>query len=529
MSDMNIQNGSQQPGGYTFNSIPNQTFVVKPEPISELRRRVSDEFGFFGPAILIYALIYAICTFANPMGIFFGIYIASSIVLTCMAVKKLEIKPDGYCIFYMISIGLLGISTFCTADESLVIFNKLGIFLLTLTLLLSLYCKTGNWTLSKWAFSMIELLAASLGELDTPFKDYKYYRENRSKKGLGKGMYVLIGLIITFPVAIIVLALLASADMIFGDMIGNILKEIRIDNAFSVIVRFLFMFFISYAMLSYLTKQKIKEEAKDIRSLEPVIAITGASVLTFIYIVFCGIQIKYLFLGNLPEKYTYAQYAREGFFQLLAVSILNLIIVLAILGLFRENNVLKVILAGMSVCTFIMIASSAFRMIMYVTYYYMSTDRVVVLWTLLALTLVFAGVLISIFKPGFPLFRYGVIVVTVLYIALSFARPEYIVARINLANTAVTVNENGGYGKVDRQVGADDFYRTSVYYSDLEYLTDMSADAAPAIYEFYYAHPEYADIKVFSKYTNKVEDAYKEMNVRTFNISWYRAHGLAGK
>ena len=60
---------------------------------------------------------------------------------------------------------------------------------------------------------------------------------------------------------------------------------------------------------------------------------------------FSGIQIFGLFLGKmqLPEGYTYAQYAREGFFQLLAVSILNLILVLVCLSFFRESKVLKVI------------------------------------------------------------------------------------------------------------------------------------------------------------------------------------------
>ena len=56
-----------------------------------------------------------------------------------------------------------------------------------------------------------------------------------------------------------------------------------------------------------------------------------------IAMVLCLVSVSYthlfgLFLGKmqLPEGYTYAQYAREGFFQLLAVSILNLILVLAV-------------------------------------------------------------------------------------------------------------------------------------------------------------------------------------------------------
>lgn len=53
-----------------------------------------------------------------------------------------------------------------------------------------------------------------------------------------------------------------------------------------------------------------------------------------------------------------------------------------------------------------------------------------------------------------PLFRYGVVMVTVLYLALSFSHPDYIIARVNIANAP------GG---------------------DFSYLSDLSADAAPAI------------------------------------------------
>ena len=56
-----------------------------------------------------------------------------------------------------------------------------------------------------------------------------------------------------------------------------------------------------------------------------MIAITIAAMLTLLYLVFSVIQIVYLFMGNmtLPSGYTYAKYAREGFFQLLAVSVLK--------------------------------------------------------------------------------------------------------------------------------------------------------------------------------------------------------------
>lgn len=102
--------------------------------------------------------------------------------------------------------------------------------------------------------------------------------------------------------------------------------------------------------------------------------------------------------------------------------------------LFRESKVLKVIMTIMSLCTFIMIASSVMRMTIYIRYYYLTFLRIFVLWMLAVLFVMFIGVLINIYRESFPLFRYGVVMVTVLYLALSFSHPDYIIARVNIAN-----------------------------------------------------------------------------------------------
>ena len=247
------------------------------------------------------------------------------------------------------------------------------------------------------------------------------------------------------------------------------------------------------------------------------------SLLSLLYLLFSVIQIFGLFLGKmqLPEGYTYAQYAREGFFQLLAVSILNLILVLVCLSFFRESKVLKVIMTIMSLCTFIMIASSVMRMIIYIRYYYLTFLRIFVLWMLAVLFVMFIGVLINIYRESFPLFRYGVVMVTVLYLALSFSHPDYIIARVNIANAP----------------GAD-----------FSYLSDLSADAAPVIipymeslgYDFgAYELERPTDImsedtqaqwwgsyqpKGFGYYyLNHNKKRLEQTSLRTFNISRYMA------
>ena len=181
----------------------------------------------------------------------------------------------------------------------------------------------------------------------------------------------------------------------------------------------------------------------------------------------------YLFIGSranftLPNGMTYAQYAREGFFQLLFVCIINLILVLAGIYLFRESKILKVFLCIITSCTYIMIASSAMRMLLYIQYKYLTFLRVFVLWALLVIALVMAGVMITIFKKDFNFFKYSTIIVTCLYLVLSFARVDYIVAKINIDN-------------IERETQYE-FFKGIAVYDDYSYLFyNLSLDAAPAI------------------------------------------------
>lgn len=137
----------------------------------------------------------------------------------------------------------------------------------------------------------------------------------------------------------------------------------------------------------------------------------------------------------------------------------------------------------MSLCTFIMIASSVMRMIIYIRYYYLTFLRIFVLWMLAVLFVMFIGVLINIYRESFPLFRYGVVIVTVLYLALSFSHPDYIIARVNIAN-APGADGTGWEESVAQDYG-DDFFTGPFFrgseYNDYSYLSDLSADAAPAI------------------------------------------------
>lgn len=446
--------------------------VPVPQPVKKPdtpeTRKMKENFQIFGVASFLYACLYAFCMYRNSSGVTYPFFVAGSLCYICFCFAKLEISLKKGGAFYMVSMMLLAVSTFCTDDGRIIALNKLGIFLLTISFLLSTLYDTRKWNLGKYLGAICQTVFMAIGELDRPFRDAHWYTKNKMKRKNSKVMYVILGMVIAFPIFMVVLPLLISADAVFRNMTEKFLEYLRLGNILLVLFMWTFMFLASYCIISYLCKKAIKPEVKDGRRGEPVIAITIAALLTLVYLVFSVIQIVYLFVGNmtLPSGYTYAEYAREGFFQLLAVSVLNLIFVLVGLSCFRESKVLKGILTLMSLCTYIMIASSAMRMIIYIRWYYLTFLRIFVLWSLAVLFLIFTGIIISVIKESFPLFRYSMVIVTLCYMVLSFSHPDYWIARVNVASTDLATRSAFFEGEP---------------YDDYRFLSRLNADAAPVL------------------------------------------------
>lgn len=437
---------------------------------TESTRKLKEGFGFFGLSAFLYACFYTVCMFRNPSGVTFPFFIAGSLLYFCFCIAKLEISLKKGSVFYMVAMVLLAVSTFCTDDSRIITMNKWGIFLLMMSLLLDQVYDTSRWQLGQYMKAILCVIFGGTSRVARIFQDGNRYRKAKDKQKTGKLLYVILGLVIAVPFVLITGGLLVSADAVFRDMAWRVLRDINIVDGLQIFAMTGGMLLGVYSILAYLCEKTMKEEPVDKRKGEPILAITVTSLLTVMYMVFSGIQIVYLFFGKmqLPEGYTYAGYAREGFFQLLAVSVLNLIIVLACMAFFRENIILKIVLALMSACTFIMILSSGLRMIVYIQYYYLTFLRIFVLWALVVLSLLFIGIMLGIFRKRFPLFRYSCVAVTCCYLVLAFCHPDFWIAKVNTANTEYSVPQTQG------------FFRGEPY-EDYHYLATLNGDAAPVL------------------------------------------------
>ncbi len=502
----------------------------EPPVINESRKIFKENFPAFGIASLIYAVLYALCIYENKSGIAYVVFTLASVIYIRYCFTKLNIEMKRGSIFYILAMMLLAVATFCTDDGRILALNKTGIFMLAIILLIDSAYSTGKWKLVQYIASFFKVCVMAVGEVCAPFDNVYWYFNHKWDNKNSKYLYAILGVVVAIPVVGVVFALLSSADAVFRELSGSIFGDIDIADIIAMAFMVCFMFMASYCVMAYISKKDIGDNLNNVKRVEALVAIPVTAILTVMYLVFSVIQIVYLFVGklSLPAGYTYAQYAREGFFQLLAVGIFNLIIVVLCISFCKENKLLKGILTVMSMCTFIMIASSAVRMLIYIQYYYLTFLRIFVLFSSLVLFIIFIGLVVYIHTDRFPFFKYSMVVVTVLYICLAFSHPDYIIAKVNLS--AVDDSRSQFF------LGAG--------FDDYEFMEYLSADAAPAISEWmkeqgytYDVGDGYINDRYFNcnaedygdNYMIKMSEKTADMGIRDFNLSLYRAKCLLGQ
>lgn len=478
----------------------------KPDP--PRLQNMRGQFRFFGLATAVYAFFFTFCLYKNYSGITFPFFVSGTLYFFCLCMRRLSIPLKKDAAFYMISIILLGIATFLTDDGSIIFMNYIAVIILLISFMLHHFYEDGKWDFTKYCAALFATVGGSIGCIGHLFADFSTYRKEKKGEKNNTVIYAFLGLLAAAPLLLLILTLLASADIVFSNMLDRILDNLfQLDDIFGSFIWFIAAFVAAYSLLAFLCRKDSWKEQKNKRTGEPALAITFTALLSIVYIIFSGIQIVYLFLGKmeLPEGYTYAQYARRGFFQLLFVCILNLIIVLICMYRFRESRILKAILTVISVCTYIMTASSALRMLMYIQFYYLTFLRLFVLWSLAVISILMAGVLITVYRNRFPLFRYSMVVVTVLYLALSFSRPDYWIAKYNVSNFT-----SGSESDVDESRGG---------YQDIYYLSTLSMDAAPILLDRNKCTEEVYNKILANGYVIRAMERTEDMGIRNFNLS----------
>ena len=174
------------------------------------------------------------------------------------------------------------------------------------------------------------------------------------------------------------------------------------------------------------------------RRILPLLSAAAAVIpLLLVYVLFFISQWEYYvsaFTGILPARLGYAEYARDGFFQLCAVVALNFLVLLGLSRYVRRSfeRFRRALCVVVALFTLILIATAVSKLWLYVTRFGLSPDRLHAAWFMLLLTILFVLVLIRQFVPRFKALPLALAVTVSLFLIFALSGSNRMIARYNV-------------------------------------------------------------------------------------------------
>jgi hypothetical protein len=304
---------------------------------------------------------------------------------------------------------------------------------------------------------------------------------------------ILIGVLIAVPFLALFLILLLSADLAFNQIVKDAFSVDILKDILVIIIWFCVGSWFSLGALYYNlylkkkhTKEEIKKTVKSSRFF--IEGLTILSLIELLFFVFNLIQLTYLFGGEgliTGGEFTYSEYARKGFFELVAVSVIALGLYGLIFKIKRtKNNVQKKLFSSAGVFGLILLlpmsGSAFYRLMMYEQAYGFTELRIyshLFIIYLFVLYLLFAIKFTTKLKETY--FLYAFEIITVLAISITgFLNVDGVIADFNITNAKNVVTENDSLKYSNKRFGevAEEDEEVGL---DLEYLNTLSYDAIP--------------------------------------------------
>ena len=284
---------------------------------------------------------------------------------------------------------------------------------------------------------------------------FKIFSRKKPSKKVG---YVVLGILCAIIPSIIIMGLLINADDAFAGLILNItrIKIFDIGDFSADIFNFLIgipvamyvfgtLYSNSQRMHGNILSREVSENIKHKLKFTPeLIVYTAVTPICLIYVLFFVSQSAYFlsaFSSIVPTGFTYAEYARRGFFELCNVSVINRFIIAAVTIVTKQSprkkiNVLKIYIVTIAVFTLMLIATALSKMVMYINAYGLTLLRVYTSWFMILLACIFIVVIIKQFvnpkKMNF--FMIVFVIFIVLFAALIFCDIDAIIAQYNIEN-----------------------------------------------------------------------------------------------
>ena len=281
----------------------------------------------------------------------------------------------------------------------------------------------------------------------------KLLKNKKAGKNVG---FAILGLIIALPLSVIVLMLLSFSDNGFNSLVNNIFNSLpEFDMIYGVEFAFAFVVWLYlFGALSSAAEPvapKYFSSAK-LRIVPNALGYTAVTPICFFYAVYIAMQFRYFtaaFTGVLPEGVSYSSYARQGFFELCVIAVINLAVIVFLQCFMQRKEddkpttPLKVYTTMISVFTLFLIASAISKMVLYINEMGMTPLRVYTSWFMILLAIIFVLIIISQFA-NIKFWKTAFVSFALMMSILCFGNIDGMIADYN-----VTAYETGKLESID--------------------------------------------------------------------------------
>lgn len=471
---------------------------------------------------LFLGLTYDFLFWGQSDGINVAILLGTCVTGTYTYFRSEGYKPAPSSLWLLIPAGFFAASI-AWRQEPLAMFLAKAILILCIALLATSYCG-GGWYLYRISDYWRRLWLLIGDGLNRPIiflKSLGAASSSSEEEHRFSMLGVIRGLLIAIPVLFFFGALLASADLVFQQQLNSLFQThslVDLLGRFLLICLFAFLFIgISLHSLERSQDEKAIEEGTPI--VKPLLGVTEAFVVLgavlFLFLSFVLVQFQYFFGGETNigvEGYTYSQYARRGFNELVMVAFFSLVLILGLHGLTRRpSERQRTLYSGMSagvVSLVLVILLSAYQRIsLAIDWHGFSRlrlyPRIFLVW--LGLLLVVVAVLEMRRRERY--FAFAALLASMGFaLSVTLVNVDGAIVRHNVARTLAGKHLN------------------------VAHLASLSADAVPALAKEFYSGAYSGDIQegIGAALTCYLHDASDEPtslgNWPSFHLARWRAH-----
>ncbi|MDO9301573.1 MAG: DUF4173 domain-containing protein [Anaerolineales bacterium] len=442
--------------------------------------------------ILVFALgwLFDFLFWKMKPGVNFAIFATACLVVAFYFLLSDGLRPNRASLILLPLFGFFSAVTFIRA-EPMTTFLAYTFTLLAMTLLAVTYLG-GRWmqyTLADYLGKSLQLVGSMIGR---PITFMTEIRKEQAEAGIQPSKRniwpVVRGIVIALPIIAIFASLLASADVVFGQRLEDLIKWFNIENLPELIFRFIYIIIIGYALAGVVLHAATESKDENLATpiIPPFLGYVEATIVlgsvVALFTAFVIVQFQYFFGGTTNihvDGYTYAEYARRGFGELVTVAFFALLMLLTLSAITkRETETQRRIFSGLGVTLvallLVMLFSAFKRLGLYEEAYGFSRLR-----TYTHVFLIWLGLLLIVTIALEILRKERMFTFAMLITSFGFA-----ISLPILNVDAFIVNQN-----IQREVKAEANDSTNL---DAEYFLNLSDDAVPALVSAYQT-PSLAD------------------------------------